>query len=122
MAKIECHSGEEAGPTLMVIITDGNWGSYTSFFSKPLTVTREYVYGYFSWHEITAWQVLFFLEQKSKSFVAEDPAEPEFASFTLGKGQADWDPLTVHVVTRSGAVYAIYPRTRKQLDFQIHFR
>lgn len=55
-------------------------------------------------------QVLsFFPEKKSRSFLAQDPAEREVTSFTLGKGRADWGPLTVYALTRSGDIYAICP-------------
>lgn len=56
-------------------------------------------------------QVLSFVPEKktSKSYLAEDPAEREVASFTLGKGKADWGPLTVYAVMRSGDIYAICP-------------
>lgn len=55
-------------------------------------------------------QVLSFIsEKKSRSFLAQDPAEREVISFTFGKGRADWGPLTVYALTRSGDVYAICP-------------
>ncbi len=55
-------------------------------------------------------QILSFVpERKSKSFVAEDESEREVASFTIGKGKADWGPLTIYVVMRSGDIYAICP-------------
>jgi nucleoporin NUP82 len=55
-------------------------------------------------------QVLSFVpERKSGHFMAEDASEREIASFTLGKGKADWGPLTVYAVTKSGDVYAICP-------------
>jgi nucleoporin NUP82 len=55
-------------------------------------------------------QVLSFMsERKSKSFQAEDPSEREVVSFTFGKGVADWGPLTVYALTRSGDIYAICP-------------
>ena len=41
--------------------------------------------------------------------MAEDDSEREVASFTLGKGRADWGPLTVYAVTRSGDIYSICP-------------
>lgn len=55
-------------------------------------------------------QVLSFVpERKSKSFVAEDLSEREVASFTLGKGHADWGPLSVYALMRSGDIYSICP-------------
>jgi len=47
--------------------------------------------------------------RRSKSFQAHDPSEHEVASFTLGKGRADWGPLTVYAVMKSGDIYAICP-------------
>lgn len=55
-------------------------------------------------------QVLSFVpERKSGSFMAEDVSEREVASFTLGKGRADWGPLTVYAVMKSGDIYSICP-------------
>jgi nucleoporin NUP82 len=55
-------------------------------------------------------QVLSFVpEKKTKSYLAEDISEREVASFTLGRGNADWGPLTVYTVMRSGDVYCICP-------------
>ena len=41
--------------------------------------------------------------------MADDESEREVASFTLGKGQADWGPLTVYAVMKSGDIYSICP-------------
>ncbi|KAL4075973.1 hypothetical protein J3A83DRAFT_2092947 [Scleroderma citrinum] len=93
IAKIEWHPWGEAGSTLMVMTSDGKLREY------DMSVDTE-----------EPRQMLSFLpEKKSKSFMAEDPADREIASFTLGKGKADWGPLTVYAVTRSGDVYAICP-------------
>ncbi|KAG6336349.1 hypothetical protein ID866_2744 [Astraeus odoratus] len=93
IAKIEWHPWGEAASTLMVMTADGKLREY------DISVDTE-----------EPQQVLSFLpEKKSKSFMAEDPAEREIASFTLGKGRADWGPLTIYVVTRSGDIYAICP-------------
>jgi hypothetical protein len=57
-------------------------------------------------------QVLSFapLEKKRKgTFNDDDPAEREVASFSFGKGRADWGPLTVYAVMKSGDVYALCP-------------
>lgn len=48
-------------------------------------------------------------ERKGKSFAAEDDLEREVASFTFGKGKADWGPLTIYALMKSGDVYAISP-------------
>lgn len=55
-------------------------------------------------------QVLSFVpEKKAKSFLAEDASEREVVSFALGKGRADWGPLTVYAVMKSGDIYSICP-------------
>jgi len=55
-------------------------------------------------------QVLSFIpERKAKSYLAEDPSEREVASFILGRGKADWGPLTVYTIMKSGDIYAICP-------------
>ncbi|KAI6047305.1 hypothetical protein EDC04DRAFT_2622716 [Pisolithus marmoratus] len=93
IAKIEWHPWGDAGSTLMVMTVDGKLREY------DISVDTE-----------EPQQVLsFFPEKKPKSFLAEDPAEREVASFTLGRGRADWGPLTIYTVTRSGDVYAICP-------------
>lgn len=57
-------------------------------------------------------QVISFVPDRrrsSKTFNAIDSAEREVASFTLGKGMADWGPLTIYTVMKSGDVYAVCP-------------
>lgn len=55
-------------------------------------------------------QVLsFVLEKKSNSYLAEDPSDREIASFTLGRGKADWGPLTIYAVMKSGDIYSMCP-------------
>lgn len=55
-------------------------------------------------------QVLSFVpEKKTGTYVAEDPSEREVASFTLGRGKADWGPLTVYAVMKSGDIYSMCP-------------
>jgi len=45
----------------------------------------------------------------SRSFLAQDSTEREVASFTLGKGAADWGPLTIYALTKSGDIYSFCP-------------
>ncbi|KAG2369934.1 hypothetical protein BDR07DRAFT_1387385 [Suillus spraguei] len=77
IAKIEWHPWGEAGSTLMIMTVDGKLREY------DISVDIE-----------EPQQVLSFVPEKktSKSYLAEDPAEREVASFTLGKGKADWGP------------------------------
>ena len=51
----------------------------------------------------------FVSEKKGNSFLADDGGERETVSFALGKGRADWGPLTMYAVMRSGDIYAISP-------------
>ncbi|KAF8450379.1 hypothetical protein L210DRAFT_956699 [Boletus edulis BED1] len=93
IAKVDWHPWGEAGSTLMVMTVDGKLREY------DLSVGSE-----------EPQQVLSFIpEKKSGSFLAQDPAEREVTSFTLGKGRADWGPLTVYALARSGDIYAICP-------------
>ncbi|KAI6034264.1 hypothetical protein BKA83DRAFT_4187528 [Pisolithus microcarpus] len=77
VAKIEWHPWGEAGSTLMVMTVDGKlrYSLITKNRNKVLS---------------------FFPERKPKSFVAEDPAEREIASFTLGRGKAGLGHIKVY--------------------------
>ncbi|KIK65419.1 hypothetical protein GYMLUDRAFT_38873 [Collybiopsis luxurians FD-317 M1] len=94
IAQIEWHPWGEAASTLMVMTVDGKLREY------DISVDTE-----------EPQQVLSFIPERKpgKSFVAEDASEREVVSFALGKGRADWGPLTVYAVMRSGDVYAICP-------------
>ncbi|KAJ7283796.1 hypothetical protein C8J57DRAFT_1171692 [Mycena rebaudengoi] len=93
IAKIQWHPWGDAGSTLMVMTEDGRLREYDISFD-----TEE------------PQQVLSFVqERKTKSFVAEDTSEREVASFALGQGRADWGPLTMYALMKSGDVYAICP-------------
>lgn len=48
-------------------------------------------------------------ERRATSFMAYDTAEREATSFSFGKGKADWGPLTIYVVMKSGDIYARCP-------------
>ncbi|OBZ76188.1 Nucleoporin nup82 [Grifola frondosa] len=93
IAKVDWHPWGEGGSTLMVMTVDGKLREY------DISVNAE-----------EPQQVLSFVPEKRKgSYFAEDSSEREVASFALGKGRADWGPLTVYVVMKSGDVYAICP-------------
>lgn len=53
--------------------------------------------------------MLSFVPDKKSSFALEDESEREVTSFTFGRGKADWGPLTVYAVMKSGDIYAICP-------------
>jgi len=110
IAKIDWHPWGEAGSTLLVMTSDGKL-RYTfdssDLCSVPDAHGREYD---ISVDTEEPQQVLSFIpDRKTGSFAAEDVSEREIASFTLGKGNADWGPLTVYAVTKSGDVYSICP-------------
>ncbi|KAJ7499068.1 hypothetical protein FB451DRAFT_1334620 [Mycena latifolia] len=93
IAKIQWHPWGESGSTLMVMTEDGKLREY------DISVDTE-----------EPQQVLSFVpERKSKSFVAEDASEREVASFSLGQGRADWGPLTVYAIMKSGDIYSLCP-------------
>ncbi|KAJ3778424.1 hypothetical protein FB446DRAFT_714174 [Lentinula raphanica] len=94
IAKIDWHPWGEAGSTLMVMTLDGKLREY------DISVDTE-----------EPQQTLSFVPEKKpgRSFVAEDASEREVVSFTLGKGKADWGPLTLYALMRSGDVYSICP-------------
>ncbi|KAF8211309.1 hypothetical protein K438DRAFT_1807092 [Mycena galopus ATCC 62051] len=93
IAKIQWHPWGESGSTLMVMTEDGKLREY-----DISTDTEE------------PQEVLSFVpEKKTKSFIAEDASEREVASFCLGQGRADWGPLTVYALMKSGDIYSICP-------------
>ncbi|KAJ7086738.1 hypothetical protein C8R44DRAFT_862052 [Mycena epipterygia] len=93
IAKIQWHPWGESGSTLMVMTEDGKLREY------DISMDTE-----------EPQQVLSFVpERKAKSFVAEDTSEREVASFSLGQGRADWGPLTVYAIMKSGDIYSICP-------------
>ncbi|KAG6911695.1 hypothetical protein DXG01_007945 [Tephrocybe rancida] len=93
IAKIEWHPWGEAGSTLMVMTTDGRLREY------DISVDTD-----------EPQQILTFIpERRANSIFATDTSEREVASFTLGKGRADWGPLTIYAVTKSGDIYSICP-------------
>lgn len=57
----------------------------------------------------------------SRSFLAQDSTEREVASFTLGKGAADWGPLTVYALTKSGDIYSLCPYLPKNAYVTTYF-
>ena len=79
--------------------------AYTLSLSSPLL--REYD---ISVDTDEPQQLLSFLpERKSKTFSAEHESAREVVSFALGKGRADWGPLTLYGLTKSGDIYALCP-------------
>ncbi|KAI9513186.1 hypothetical protein F5148DRAFT_1273147 [Russula earlei] len=95
IAKVEWHPWGEAGSTLMVMTVDGKLREY------DISVDAE-----------EPLQVISFVPDRrrsSKAFNAIDSAEREVASFTLGKGKADWGPLTIYAVMKNGDLYAVCP-------------
>lgn len=53
--------------------------------------------------------VEFIRDKRRGSFAVRDESENSVASFAFGKGKADWGPLTIYAVMKSGDVYAMCP-------------
>ncbi|PCH41289.1 hypothetical protein WOLCODRAFT_100221 [Wolfiporia cocos MD-104 SS10] len=93
IAKIDWHPWGEGGTTLLVMTTDGILREY------DIAVDAE-----------EPQQMLSLVPEKRKNrFAADGDAECEAASFTLGKGRADWGPLSIYTIMKSGDIYAICP-------------
>ncbi|KAH9939885.1 hypothetical protein B0H21DRAFT_28271 [Amylocystis lapponica] len=93
VVKIDWHPWGDGGSTLLVMTTDGKLREYD--ISEDAQEPQ---------------QVLSFVpEKKRNTFLAEDASEREVASFTFGKGRADWGPLSIYAVMKSGDIYAICP-------------
>ncbi|KAI0750939.1 hypothetical protein C8Q80DRAFT_1335569 [Daedaleopsis nitida] len=94
VAKIDWHPWGQGGSTLLVMTTDGRLREYdiSADADEPQ-------------------QTLSFVPDRrmSNSYIADDAADREVASFAFGKGRADWGPLTVYAVMKSGDIYAICP-------------
>lgn len=80
-----------------------------SCFLKTKALTRRREYDISADSEEPQQIISFVSERKKMSVMMDDPSEREVASFSLGKGKADWGPLTVYAVMRSGDIYAVCP-------------
>ncbi|KAG9002874.1 hypothetical protein FRB90_011299 [Tulasnella sp. 427] len=93
IAQTYWHPWGRAGCSLLVMTTDGILREYdvSSQVEEPL-------------------QTLYFLPQKvrRRGYQADQGAE-QVVSFTFGKGVADWGPLTVYALAKSGDIYAMAP-------------
>ena len=76
----------------------------TSCAHSLLTLSREYD---ISVDADDPQQVLSFVPDRATYSYSDE--EREVASFTLGRGRADWGPLTVYAVVKSGDVFAMCP-------------
>ncbi|KAI5119910.1 hypothetical protein M0805_003714 [Coniferiporia weirii] len=93
IAKIDWHPWGEAGSTLLVMTVDGKLREYdVSLDPDEPRKTLDFV-----------------TQRKRGSYAAVDESEREVASFTFGKGKADWGPLTIYALMKSGDIYAICP-------------
>ena len=54
-------------------------------------------------------------------FSVEDPASHEAVSFCIGKGVADWSPLTVFTLMKNGDVWAMSPFLPATAYVRSHF-
>jgi len=88
----------------MVVTTDGKHRFMCILhFSKPLIVTR------ISQLTQKNHNRLYLSSQKRNPSHSWQKILQNVRSFTLGKGKADWGPLTVYAVTHSGDICAICP-------------
>ena len=93
IAKIDWHPWGDAGSTLLIMTLDGKLREYdVSLDPDEPRQTTEFV-----------------PEKRRSAYVALDDTEREVTSFTFGKGKADWGPLTIYALMRSGDIYAICP-------------
>lgn len=93
IVKVDWHPWGEAGSTLLVMTLDGKLREYDVSVDPDEPQKT----------------VSFVTEKKKGSYAAVDDSEREVASFTFGKGKADWGPLTLYALMRSGDMYAICP-------------
>jgi nucleoporin NUP82 len=55
-------------------------------------------------------QTLSFMPERSRaSSIRGDSSARDVVSFCLGNGKADWGPLTVYALTKSGDIWAMCP-------------
>ncbi|KAF9782863.1 hypothetical protein BJ322DRAFT_1073133 [Thelephora terrestris] len=94
VAKVDWHPWGENGSTLLVMTSDGKLREY------DISIDAD-----------EPQQTISFMPERraSRSFLAQDSTEREVVSFTLGKGAADWGPLTVYALTKSGDIYSFCP-------------
>ncbi|KIJ37458.1 hypothetical protein M422DRAFT_60999 [Sphaerobolus stellatus SS14] len=93
LSKIEWHPWGKNGCTLLVMTMDG--------------ILREYD---LSMDPEEPQQILTFMPERShRSSMMGDSSSRDFVSFCMGKGKADWGPLTVYALTKSGDVWAMCP-------------
>lgn len=93
IAKIDWHPWGDSGSTLLVMTVDGKLREYdVSLDPDEPRKTTDFV-----------------PEKKRGAYAAVDYSEREVTSFTFGKGKADWGPLTVYALMKSGDIYAVCP-------------
>jgi nucleoporin NUP82 len=116
IAKVDWHPWGEGGSTLLVMTSDGKLRLVVSPCSLLLWVERCYrEYDILADVDEPQQTVSFMPERRaSRSFLAQDSTEREVASFTLGKGAADWGPLTIYALTKSGDIYSFCPYLPKK--------
>lgn len=93
VAKIDWHPWGESSSTFLVMTIDGKLREYDVSFDpdEPRKL------------------IDFFPDKKRSIYAAVDTSEREVASFTFGKGKADWGPLTIYALMKSGDIYAFCP-------------
>ncbi|KAF8317032.1 uncharacterized protein EI90DRAFT_3134078 [Cantharellus anzutake] len=93
IAKVDWHPWHDGGSSLLVLTADGVLREYD--------VSRD--------AEEPQQTLSFVPDRVGGKFSVEDPASLEAVSFCIGKGMADWSPLTVFSLMRNGDVWAMSP-------------
>ena len=107
--KIDWHPWGLYGSTLLVMTADGTLRYFQSRFNIYQCTT------FFSEYDVTIssekpQQTMFFGQRRRRgSIVPEDDRANDVVSFIMGNGKADWGPLTVYALMRSGDIYSICP-------------
>ncbi|KAH7105499.1 hypothetical protein BKA62DRAFT_766862 [Auriculariales sp. MPI-PUGE-AT-0066] len=92
IVKLDWHPWGEHGALLLVGTSDGNIREYE--VSKDPEEPQ---------------QQISFMPPPTRKTILADVAERELVSFSLAAGQADWGPLTLYGLMRSGDIYAFSP-------------
>ncbi|KAF8504220.1 hypothetical protein JB92DRAFT_780955 [Gautieria morchelliformis] len=93
VAKVEWHPWGKSACTLLVMTVDGTFREY------DMSMDPE-----------EPQQTLSFMPERSRaSSFRGDSSSRDVVSFCLGNGKADWGPLTVYALTKSGDIWAMCP-------------
>ena len=111
IAKIGWHPWGRGGSSLLVMTSDG---AFRYAYFDLLKILLKCVF-FFREYDLSSQvdeplQTLHFLHQKSRRRgIQADVDAEQIVSYCMGKGVADWGPLTVYALARSGDIYAMSP-------------